>query len=467
MNKNLLLKKYILFDFIAALLVWIIFFVYRKYVNDIRIFEEGALLFPLSYYLLSFSLFPFCSLFIHYLTGFYVNPFTQSRISSILTTLSAAAIISVSVFLFLRITDASISLPYFYGSLFVLFQLIFWVTLFFRAVIFTQIRHNFKTKKWTINTLIIGTGKNARKIAQDLEKHAHQHTLLGFVSVNEKSNTTSKSILGDLSQIEDILKQYSIQETIIVLEDKHGDDKLYEIINLLYRFDIAIQFAPRLHEILTGSAKISHVGIIPMVTITKNAMPDWESNIKRFTDIVLSIIALILLSPLMFYCLLRIKKESEGSPFYKQERIGRFGKPFNIIKFRTMVQNAENGIPQLSSSNDARITPFGSFLRKYRIDEFPQFWNVIKGEMSLVGPRPERRHFINQITEKAPYYCLLYKIRPGITSWGPIKIGYSDSIEKMIERLNYDIIYLDNMSLVTDLKILIYTVEIILTGKGV
>jgi exopolysaccharide biosynthesis polyprenyl glycosylphosphotransferase len=467
MNKNLLLKKYILFDFIAALLVWIIFFVYRKYVNDIRIFEAGALLFPLSYYLISFSLFPFCSLFIHYLTGFYVNPFTQSRISSILTTLSAAAIISVSVFLFLRITDASISLPYFYGSLFVLFQLIFWVTLFFRAVIFTQIRHNFKTKKWTINTLIIGTGKNARKISQDLEKHAPQHTLLGFVSVNEKSSTSSKSILGDLSQIEFILKQYSIQETIIVLEDKHGDEKLYEIINLLYRFDIAIQFAPRLHEILTGSAKISHVGIIPMVTITKNAMPDWESNIKRFTDILLSIIALILLSPLMLYCLLRIKKESEGSPFYKQERIGRFGKPFNIIKFRTMVQNAENGVPQLSSSNDPRITAFGSFLRKYRIDEFPQFWNVIKGDMSLVGPRPERQHFINQIIEQAPYYCLLYKIRPGITSWGPIKLGYSDSIEKMIERLNYDIIYLDNMSLVTDLKILIYTVEIILTGKGV
>jgi exopolysaccharide biosynthesis polyprenyl glycosylphosphotransferase len=349
----------------------------------------------------------------------------------------------------------------------VLFQLIFWITLFFRAIIFTQIRNNFKTKKWTINTLIIGTGKNARKIAQDLEKHAPQHTLLGFVSVNEKSGTTSKSILGDLSEIENILKQYSIQETIIVLEDKHGDEKLYEIINLLYRFDIAIQFAPRLHEILTGSAKISHVGIIPMVTITKNAMPDWESNIKRFTDILFSIIALILLSPLMLYCILRIKKESEGSPFYKQERIGRFGKPFNIIKFRTMVQNAENGIPQLSSSNDARITPFGSFLRKYRIDEFPQFWNVIKGDMSLVGPRPERLHFINQITEKAPYYCLLYKIRPGITSWGPIKIGYSDSIEKMIERLNYDIIYLDNMSLVTDLKILIYTVEIILTGKGV
>jgi exopolysaccharide biosynthesis polyprenyl glycosylphosphotransferase len=467
MNKSLLLKKYILFDFIAALLVWLVFFVYRKSVNDIPVFEEGALFFPLSYYLISFILFPFCTLFVHYLTGFYVSPFTQSRINGILTTLVSSLIISVSVFLFLKINDATVSLSYFYSSLFVLFLLVFCITLFFRSIIFSQIRCNFKTKRWTINTLIIGTGKNARKIAQDLEKHAHQHTLVGFVSVDDKSNSSTKSILGNLSEIEILLAQYNIQETIIVLDDRHNDEKLYEIINSLYRFNISIQFAPRLHEILTGSAKISRVGIIPMVTITQTSMADWESNIKRFTDILLSVLALLILSPFLVYCLLRIKADSKGSPFYKQERIGRFGKPFNIIKFRTMYDDAENGVPQLSSSNDVRITPFGSFLRKYRIDEVPQFWNVIKGDMSLVGPRPERQHFISQIIEQAPYYCLLYKIRPGLTSWGPIKIGYSDTIEKMIERLNYDIIYLDNMSLITDLKILIYTVEIILTGKGI
>jgi exopolysaccharide biosynthesis polyprenyl glycosylphosphotransferase len=466
-NKSLLLKKYILFDFISALLVWVVFFVYRKSVNDIRIFEEGALFHPLSYYFLSFSLFTFYALFVHYLTGFYVNPLTQSRISSFLSTLGSSIIISLSVFLCLKINDASTSITYFYNSLFVLFQLVFGITLFFRVIIFTQIRRNFKTKKWTINTLIIGTGKNARKIAQDLENHAHQHTLVGFVAVDNSVNVTSKSILGPLSEIESLLQKYNIQETIIVLEEKHNDEKLYEIINYLYRFNIAIQFAPRLHEILTGSAKISHVGIIPLVTITQNSMPDWESNIKRFFDILLSLFALLSVSPFLVYFILRIKRDSMGSPFYKQERIGRFGKPFYILKFRTMYQDAENGLPQLSSSTDTRITPFGSFLRKYRIDEIPQFWNVIKGDMSLVGPRPERQHFINQIIEQAPYYCLLYKIRPGITSWGPIKIGYSDTIEKMIERLNYDIIYLDNMSLITDLKILIYTVEIILTGKGV
>ncbi|MPM90747.1 UDP-N-acetylgalactosamine-undecaprenyl-phosphate N-acetylgalactosaminephosphotransferase [bioreactor metagenome] len=132
-----------------------------------------------------------------------------------------------------------------------------------------------------------------------------------------------------------------------------------------------------------------------------------------------------------------------------------------------MYEDSENGLPKLSSANDDRIIPFGRFLRKYRIDELPQFWNILKGEMSIVGPRPERQYYINQIIKEAPYYCLLYKIRPGLTSWGPIKIGYSDTVEKMIERLNYDIIYIENMSLFNDLRILLLTIEIIFKGKGI
>jgi lipopolysaccharide/colanic/teichoic acid biosynthesis glycosyltransferase len=196
-------------------------------------------------------------------------------------------------------------------------------------------------------------------------------------------------------------------------------------------------------------------------------MSDWEASMKRFVDIVVSILGLILLSPFLFYFMVLIKFDSKGPVFYQQERIGRLGKPFNILKFRTMYSGSESGLPQLSSTDDSRITKIGRILRKYRIDEIPQFWNILKGDMSLVGPRPERQYYINQIIEDAPYYCLLYKIRPGLTSWGPIKIGYSDSIEKMIERLNYDIIYLENMSLVEDIKILIYTFEIIFKGKGV
>jgi len=196
-------------------------------------------------------------------------------------------------------------------------------------------------------------------------------------------------------------------------------------------------------------------------------MKDWEIVIKRCFDVVASIFALALCIPLFVFFAIRIKTDSKGSVLFKQERIGQFGKPFDIIKFRTMRSNAENGVPQLSTAEDSRVTSFGRFLRKYRFDEIPQFWNILKGEMSIVGPRPEREFYINKITEVAPYYCMVYKVRPGLTSWGPIRIGYSDTIEKMVERLNYDIIYIENMSLRTDLKILLYTIEVIFKGKGV
>jgi lipopolysaccharide/colanic/teichoic acid biosynthesis glycosyltransferase len=196
-------------------------------------------------------------------------------------------------------------------------------------------------------------------------------------------------------------------------------------------------------------------------------MPDWQIATKRVFDIAFSTLMLILLLPVFLYFAIAIKLDSKGPVFYLQERIGRYGKAFNILKFRTMYQNAENGTPKLSSATDERVTRIGKILRKYRIDELPQFWNILIGEMSVVGPRPERKYYINQIIEDAPYYCLLYKIRPGLTSWGPIKIGYSDTIEKMVERLNYDIIYMEDMSLLNDLQIMILTIEILFKGKGV
>ena len=195
-------------------------------------------------------------------------------------------------------------------------------------------------------------------------------------------------------------------------------------------------------------------------------MAAWQQSVKRVFDILMSLFALVLFFPIMVYVAVRVKRDSPGPVFYKQERIGKDGRPFYMYKFRTMYVGAEQNGPQLSSQNDERITPFGAIMRKYRLDELPQFWNILKGDMSVVGPRPERRYFINQIEEKAPYYCLIYKIQPGLLSWGPIKIGYSDTVEKMVERLNYDIIYMDNMNLINDLKIMIYSLEVIIKGRG-
>jgi len=467
MNKNRLIQKYILYDMLASLLVWIAFVIFRKTVNDVQIFDSARIFIPHYDYFTSLIFFPFCCVFVHYLSGFYLNPLKKSRINVILSTSSSSAIIALSVFFLLKLGDVVVSYEYFYFSLLVLFGLLFCFTYLFRNIIFSQIQYNYKTKKWTNNTLIIGTGNNAKKIADDIERHAHHNTLVGFVATNKKIGVPPEMILGTMTQISYIIEKYDIQETIVVLDDDADEQMLFKIINLLYRFNIDIQFTPRLYEILIGSAKITHMGIIPLVSITNPSMTDCEISMKRFVDIVVSLVSLLFLSPFLLYFMFQIKRNSKGPVFYRQERIGRYGRPFDILKFRTMYLGSENGTPKLSSPNDDRITQIGRILRKYRIDEIPQFWNILKGDMSLVGPRPERRYYINRIIEDAPYYCLLYKIRPGLTSWGPIKIGYSDTIEKMTERLNYDIIYMENMSLLTDLKILMYTIEIIFKGKGV
>ena len=176
---------------------------------------------------------------------------------------------------------------------------------------------------------------------------------------------------------------------------------------------------------------------------------------------------MLLLSPLFVYIAWRVKKDSPGPVFFRQERIGYLGQPFGMYKFRTMYVNAEENGPSLSSEDDPRVTPFGRIMRKYRLDELPQFWNVLKGDMSLVGPRPERKYFIDEIVKMAPYYYLLHNVRPGITSLGMVKYGYAASVDKMVERMEYDILYYENMSLTLDLTILIYTVKTVLTGKGI
>jgi exopolysaccharide biosynthesis polyprenyl glycosylphosphotransferase len=204
----------------------------------------------------------------------------------------------------------------------------------------------------------------------------------------------------------------------------------------------------------------------PLIQIERNLMPVWQQSVKRVGDVVISGLALVLLSPLYALTMLAVKLDSQGPAFYKQERIGKGGKVFNIIKFRSMQVNAEAAGPLLSSDHDPRITRVGRFMRKVRLDEIPQFYNVFIGEMSLVGPRPERQHFIDQIVILAPHYTHLHKVRPGITSWGMVKYGYAENVEQMIRRMKYDLLYIENMSLLVDLKILIYTVLTVVQGRG-
>ncbi|HHT23814.1 MAG TPA: sugar transferase [Bacteroidales bacterium] len=468
MSINKLKYRYIAVDFLASLIVWILIIIYRKTIYYGYLSTDIRLYFPNFDYSTTLVTFPLICLFFHFLSGYYVESIKKSKLIEFTTTFVASIIISFVMFFLLLLNDVAVDYSYYYRSLLVLFALLFSITYLFRVLQSAHIRSYFKKGKWRINTLIIGEGKNAQNLADEIKKNSDFNRVVGFIRVAGKrqKKVEDSDVVGSLHSIDKVIESLDVSEVIVALDDA-SEQQIFEIINRLFQYNIDIRFTPRLYEILTGKARINRYGLNPLVNVTQSTMTDWELSVKRTFDIITSVLSLIILSPLMIYFSILIKLGSKGPVFFRQERVGYHGKTFKMIKFRTMYQNSEKGVPKLSSPDDERITKVGRTLRKYRLDEIPQFFNVIKGDMSIVGPRPERKFYIDQIIQQAPYYCLLYRIRPGLTSWGPIKVGYANTLDKMVERLNYDIVYMENMNLFTDLKIILHTLEILFKGKGV
>lgn len=416
---------YILVDILSSLLVWGGFLVFRWLVYEGKIFSVDTILIPMFNFYTPLIIYPIGCLCVYYLSGYYLRPIRKRYSREFKRTLLSSVIITLGAFFCIIIDDPITDYRNYFTSLIALFTIQF-VGSYIPRLVVTFISH---------------------KLDQNQARCYTLHSLDNITDF-ERANA---------------IEPYD--EVILDLQNSKEED-LYSLINQLYPYNVEISVVPRLYDMLTGAAMIVELEGQPLVRITDHKMNDAELCIKRAFDIVASCIMLLLLFPTFIILGITIKLTSKGNIFYKQERIGLHGLPFNIIKFRTMTHNAENGTPRLTSDNDPRITKIGKWMRKYRIDELPQFWNILRGDMSIVGPRPERRYFINQIEEKAPYYCMIYKIRPGLTSWGPIKVGYTDTLDKMIQRLNYDIVYLENMSLSLDIKIMFRTIAIIFNGKG-
>lgn len=464
-------KLFIAFDALMAALAWSVFFIYRKnFIEPDKFGYKVPLELDDNFYI-GLILVPVYWVTLYFLAGHYKDVWRKSRIHEI-SIIFSITIIGVALLFFALLLDDEVrNYQAYYKTTLVLFTLHFSLTLLNRFAQATFIIHRLRNQQIGFNTIVVGNNSRSLALVKELvePKNAEGFLLKGYVSINgDKNDHVLNGILpflGEYEHLPEIIREYKISEVIIGIEStKHNE--LNKVTNLLEDQKVNLKIIPDLYDMVSGQVRLNNIIGSALIEVNHDVMPEWQKVVKRLIDISVSLFVLIIFLPVFMVLALAVKLTSEGPVFFKQIRLGYLGKPFHIYKFRTMVVNAEADGPRLSSKQDKRITPVGKWLRKYRLDEIPQFWNVLVGEMSLVGPRPERKFFVDQIVKLAPHYKHLHRVKPGITSWGQVKYGYAENVEQMIERLKFDILYIENRSIAVDFRILIYTIKTILQGRG-
>lgn len=463
MNTRLLTFLLILIDWLAAVVAWGSFYYVRKVKLELteftvnESFYYGILFIPIAWVLL------------YTLQGSYHDVRRLHRIKIFNLTFVGTVIGVVLLFFVLLLDDEINGYKQYYSSVFLLFALHFSLTFVPRLVIVSMIVSRIHSRKAGFRTMIIGGSEKAIEIYNEIQglPKGTGNMFVGFINLNGVDRQLEKTLtyLGHINDVEAILRKNEIEQVIIAVESVEHD-RLRNVISRLEGGDVKIKILPDMYDILSGTVKMNNIFGALLIEVNTDVMPIWQRITKRIIDVVASAISLIVLTPMFIVLGILVKTSSSGPILFFQERIGKNGVTFNIIKFRTMVTDAEKAGPQLSSSNDPRITTIGRFMRKSRLDEFPQFWNVLVGDMSLVGPRPERQFYIDQIAEIEPQFHQLTKVRPGITSWGQVKYGYAENVSQMLARMKFDLLYLKNRTLSLDFKIMLYTILIIFKAKG-
>ncbi|MCQ2290394.1 MAG: sugar transferase [Muribaculaceae bacterium] len=456
-------------DFFTANVAWFTYNCFRFQLGGVRGYTNIGDFLSSGMILVGQVVLPLLMMCVYYLSGYYNEVFRKSRLAELVTTFKSEVVNTLLAFFIALINDMMTDNRGFnYEIILILFALLFFLTYICRVLITARTSSNIKNRRWRFNTLVVGAGASAFAFVEKLNKMRQStgYHVVGYVDVPGENRVKDIDLpVYTFADIAEVCRKEDVKELIVVPTNQ--DNKVVlATINRLYVYDLPIKVTPERFNMLSRSRIFDFSGD-PLVDVSSSHMDESAKNIKRVLDVMCSIAALILLLPVYAIVAVLIKCDSKGPVFYSQERLGLHNKPFKIVKFRTMVDGAEQaGKPQLSSDNDPRITKLGRIMRKYRIDELPQFWNVLKGDMAMVGPRPEREYYAKMILEREPAYSLIHKVRPGVTSLGQVKFGYAKDVDEMIERLRYDLLYLDNMSILNDLKIIAYTIKIVIKGRG-